>query len=92
MKRWIAGLAAWCIAPLAYAGEITAQVEGMVCVSCAQGIEHALKERDEVAAVKIDVEAHRVQITTRPDTDLSDDDLRAIIDEAGFEVSKITRE
>jgi len=58
-------------------------VTGMSCGGCEQNVEDALGERDDVTGVAADHENDAVEI----DGDISTDDARAVIEEAGYEVA-----
>ena len=58
-------------------------VTGMSCGGCEQNVEDALGERDDVSGVAADHENDSVEI----DGDISTDDARVVIEEAGYEVA-----
>ncbi|RYZ92214.1 MAG: heavy-metal-associated domain-containing protein [Proteobacteria bacterium] len=75
----------------ATAKPITVQVKGMVCAFCAQGIEKKLKALPDVNTVKVSLESKKVEIDTKLEKDISDDQLSKIITDAGYGVVKIER-
>jgi copper chaperone CopZ len=59
-------------------------VHGMSCGNCAAHVTEELTAIDGVTAVSVDLEAKKVTVgSTR---DLTDDEVRAAIDEAGYEL------
>ena len=63
--------------------EVTYRVSGMHCSNCEAAVKSALSERPGVAAVDVDLPTKLVTIRGER---LSDEELRAAIDDAGFEV------
>ncbi|MBN8543795.1 MAG: heavy-metal-associated domain-containing protein [Alphaproteobacteria bacterium] len=93
MKRTLLTTAALIVvSPMAWAGEITVKVNGLVCAFCVQGLEHQFKEHDAVSAVKVDLDAAILTVTTKDGNDISDAEVKRIISDAGFDVTKIERQ
>lgn len=67
------------------------RVDGMVCSLCAYGAERRLKRLDEVEGVHVDLDAHRVVVTLRPGTTVSDSTLGNEVRRAGFALRGVTR-
>jgi len=63
--------------------ELTYRVPGMHCGNCERAVKEEVAKVAGVATVEVDLETKLVLV--RGDN-LSDDDLRAAIDEAGYEV------
>lgn len=61
----------------------TYDVPSISCGHCKQTIESTLGGRPDVEAVEVDVSARTVQVVG----DVSDDDVRTSLDEAGYEVA-----
>ena len=76
---------------LAQAKPITVQVKGMVCAFCAQGIEKKFKALSEISTVKVSLETKLVDLDTKEGKDVSDDQIKKIVTESGYEVVKIER-
>ena len=74
------------IPTLGMAGEINVNVKGMVCGFCAQGIEKKLKDEPGVKSVKIDLEKKNVTVETAADADVTNDVLKKLMKDAGFNV------
>ncbi|MDO5025287.1 MAG: cation transporter [Trueperella sp.] len=68
---------------------ITAEVSGMSCQNCVNHVTTALLELANVSAVEVDLNGGLVHITTTGE--VTDAELRATIDEAGYDVHTITR-
>ncbi len=90
LKRFV--LATLLLLPaLAHGKPITVQVKGMVCGFCAQGIEKKLRSLPEVSTVDVNLKDKRVSIGTKEGKGLNDEQIKLIIQEAGYEVVKIER-
>ncbi|NQD36644.1 heavy-metal-associated domain-containing protein [Permianibacter sp. IMCC34836] len=59
----------------------TANVDGMTCGHCARALTRAIQQRDPEAIVQVDLPKKQVKIAG----DLSEQDIRAAIVDAGFE-------
>src|SRR5690349_5653976 len=75
----------------AQADTIEMKVHGMVCGFCAQGIEKALRKNPATADVVVNLENKLVAVSTHPDQDISDAELRKTITKAGYDVKNISR-
>jgi copper chaperone len=62
-------------------------IEGMSCGHCAAHVEQALKEVCGVKTVKVDLAAKLASVELAHEVD--DEKLKAAVDEAGFEVTRI---
>jgi mercuric ion binding protein len=67
------------------------QVNGMVCAFCAQGIEKKFKALPEVASIKVSLETKKVELDTQEGKDISDEQIKKIITDSGYEIVKIER-
>ncbi len=76
---------------LAQAKLITVQVNGMVCAFCAQGIEKKFKALPEVASIKVSLETKKVEVDTKEGKEITEDQIKKIITESGYEIVKIER-
>lgn len=70
---------------------ISVQVQGMVCSFCAQGIEKKFKALNDVEKIRVSLETKLVDIDTKDGRDISDEQIKKIIVESGYEVIKIVR-
>ena len=59
-------------------------VHGMSCGHCAGAVTRELSAIEGVTGVQVDLEAKKV--TVGSDRELSDDEVRAAVDEAGYEL------
>jgi copper chaperone CopZ len=75
----------------AQAKPITVQVKGMVCAFCAQGIEKKFKALPEIGKVNVSLETKLVSLDTKEGKDVSDDQIKDIVSNAGYDVVKIER-
>ena len=60
------------------------KVSGMTCGSCASSITHALKTIDPKVKVSVDLQTQ----TVRVESDKNENDITALIEEAGYPVSE----
>lgn len=67
------------------------QVDGLVCAFCAQGINKKLRALPQTEDVLVSLEHHLVALTLKPETELSDESLRAALTESGYTVRGIQR-
>ena len=77
------------VSSAAYADNITAKVQGMVCAFCASGIEKVFKKREEVESVKVDLDKMLVTITTKKGKKLDKATVEKLITDGGYTVSDI---
>ena len=90
MKRLI--IASLCFVSLStFAGEITVKVQGMVCSMCAQGIKKKFTKIDAVKDINVDLNNKFVQIQTKDGQNVSNDKIKELIKEAGYNVASIER-
>lgn len=76
----------------AFAEKIDVTVKGMVCSFCAQGIKKTFSKKENVTNVNVDLDKKLVEIETKKDSSISDDDIRSAITDAGYDVLEIKRE
>lgn len=76
----------------AQAEKLTVNVNGMVCSFCAQGIKRSFESLSSVQEVVPNLENKLVVITTKENSDLSDEKIKTIIQDAGYDVVSIKRE
>jgi len=63
----------------------TISITGMSCNGCEQNVTNALQAIDGVTRVDADHEADSVEVVA--EDDVSDDDLHAAIEQAGYDVA-----
>lgn len=66
-----------------------ADVEGMVCDFCAQGLLKALGKKDSVAEVEVSLEESTLTVHLKEDQQMSKEQLIKIIKDNGFTVGKV---
>jgi copper chaperone CopZ len=64
-------------------------VNGMVCSFCAQGIEKKMKDLSETKDVYVGLKNHLVVVEVKEGLTLSQDVIKKIIKDAGYEVKSI---
>jgi len=70
---------------------IEVKVLGLVCNACGIGIKKHLTKTKKVEKIKLDTEKHITYIYIFKDHHLTDKEIHKAINNAGYEVSKITR-
>ena len=74
------------------AATIEMDVSGLVCAFCAQGIEKKLRAFPATADVVVSLEKKLVALSTKDGQDISDDELKNALTNAGYSVKSIRRE
>ena len=74
------------------AATIEMEVNGLVCAFCAQGIEKKLRAFPATSDVVVSLEERLVAVSTKDGQDISDDELRRALTDAGYTVKDIRRE
>ena len=70
---------------------IALTVDGMVCAFCAQGIERRLRALQATERVYVNLKERLVAVALKEGKDLGDEQLRAELKDAGYDVRAITR-
>ena len=68
---------------------IKAEINGMVCAFCAQGIEKKMRSLSQTKDVYVDLKNKVVAVELKDGEELSQDTVRDLIKDAGYDVSKI---
>ena len=68
---------------------IKAEVNGMVCAFCAQGIEKKMRSLSQIRDVYVDLKNRVVAVELKEGQSLSLDTVKDLIKDAGYDVSKI---
>jgi copper chaperone CopZ len=73
--------------------EATVRIKGMMCSACAKHVQTELMKSDAVEAAKVDKKKGLVNITFKDGKDMSDDQIKTMVQAAGDEytVGQITR-
>ncbi len=66
------------------AAEYVLSVDGLACPFCAYGIEKRLRTLEGVETIQVDIEQGKVTVVTRDPIELTEDQLRDKVKEAGF--------
>ena len=82
-------VAALAAAP-AFAGPtLTAEVNGMVCAFCAQGIEKSLRALPATQDVVVDLPQRFVAVQAKDGATISPETLKSVVRDAGYEVVSV---
>jgi copper chaperone CopZ len=73
------------------ASEINVKVNGMVCSMCAQGIKKKFSQLKEVKEINVNLDNKLVSIVTNEHQEVSNEKIKEIITEAGYNVANIER-
>lgn len=65
------------------------QVDGLACPYCGYGVEKQFAKQEGVKGTKINIEKSVVVVSVTPDTRFSDDQLKRIVHDAGFQLGGI---
>jgi len=68
---------------------IKASVNGMVCAFCAQGIEKKMRAQPQTKDVYVNLKQHIVAIELKDGQTLSNDMIKSLISDAGYNVTSI---
>lgn len=90
--RFIAAAALLLAPTLVSAGTIKAEVKGMVCSFCAQGITTLFNEHEAIAKVTVSLTDSAVILEEAEGRTISDEEIKRIVRDSGFELVKIERE
>lgn len=77
--------------PAAAGKTIVADVEGIVCAFCVQGIQKIFQKKGKADEVVISLELKKVFVTEKKGQSLADDEFRETIRQAGFKTTALTR-
>ena len=73
------------------AEKIEVKVKGMVCSFCAQGIKKKFASNDAVSKVEVNLDDKWVKLELAENKTLSDNQIKAAIKDAGYDVVSIDR-
>ena len=74
---------------LAQSDEVKVRVDGLSCPFCAYGLEKKLNDLDGVESINIDFEEGLVVLQVTDSENISEEEIRAKIEEAGFTPKEI---
>lgn len=75
----------------AQAEAVTITVKGMVCSFCAQGIKKSFGKNENVKDANVDLDQKVVKLEFKEGKSLKDEEIKGVINDAGFEVVNIDR-
>jgi len=70
---------------------VDVKVSGMVCSMCAQGIQKKFSKEESIKKLNVDMDNKLVTIETKDGQTISDETIKSLITEAGYNVAGITR-
>ena len=79
------------LAVAAGAETITVHVGGLVCGLCAQGIQKKMSKIDAIDHFKVSLENQKVELSTKPGSNVADGVLKKTLEDSGFRVMSIER-
>jgi copper chaperone CopZ len=79
------------VASSSTAATIEMTVNGLVCAFCAQGIEKKLKKFPATSEVMVNLDHRLVAVALKDGQDISDEELRKALTDAGYTVKAIAR-
>ncbi len=71
--------------------QIQITVLGMSCPFCAYGVEQKLKKLDGVVELTVELETGLATLTMEDGSDVSNEELKKTVEDAGFDAAKVTR-
>ncbi len=74
-----------------WAGNISVNVKGMSCQMCVKKIKHEFVKLGKTESVEVDVEKGLATLSEKKDVKLTDDEIKQLIKNAGYEVTEIKR-
>lgn len=75
----------------ALAETVVVKVDGMVCDFCAQSIKKTFMKKEAVEDVTINLDDKTVTIRTKPDQNITDEEINKAVDFSGYTVNAIER-
>ena len=70
---------------------VNVDVNGMVCDFCARALEKVFSEKQEVAAIDVDLDNGKISINFNNGADLEDSTIQKLVTNSGYDVVKINR-
>lgn len=91
IQTFVMGCLLLSMSALVSATTIEMDVNGLVCAFCAQGIQKKLRTFPATADVVVSLEKKLVAVSLKDGDDISDDQLRKSLTDAGYAVKGIRR-
>lgn len=79
------------VASVAGQETLSLEVKGLVCDFCARSVEKVFLRKGKAQAVKVDMDAGRIDVVLKPGAALSDEQAKKLITDSGYNLVKITR-
>lgn len=80
------------VSPAFAAGqEVTVNVNGLVCDFCARAIEKVFGKKDEISAVKVDLDQKIIALNFKDGQNIDDETITKLVTDAGYNVVSIAR-
>ena len=73
------------------AGHTIITVNGLVCDFCARAVEKVFGKSEEVSAVRVDLSKHQIELDMKGKSSMTDDDIKKLITDAGYNLVEIKR-
>lgn len=89
MKKVILLVAALLVSTPVFAVEYQADVEGMVCDFCAQGLKKQFGKESSVESIDVNLDTHKVTIRFKPGQELTKERIAEIITGNGLTMTSI---
>ena len=70
---------------------VNVDVNGMVCDFCARALEKVFSEKQEVAAIDVDLDNGKISINFNDGASLDDSLIQKLVTNSGYDVVKINR-
>lgn len=92
-KLFLLSLVGMLAGSVVWAGEkVNVKVKGMVCSFCAQGLDKKFKAEPAVEKVNVSLKDKLIQVELKNNQQLSDESIKKIVHDAGYNVHSITRD
>lgn len=95
-KTILAAVVMLMLSPGAFAAHggkhVTVGLNGLVCDYCAQSMKKIFGKKEPVSAVEVDLTKKTMTLDIKQGAELSDDDIRKGVTDAGYTVTGITRD
>lgn len=75
----------------ACANAVNIKVNGLVCDFCARSVEKLFGAREEVAGIKVNLDAGQIDIDMKSGKTIDDQTLNKLIKDSGFDITNIKR-
>jgi mercuric ion binding protein len=67
-------------------------VNGLVCAFCAKGIEESFGKKEEVKKIDVNLEDKLVTIDFKDGKNITDDEIKSMLENSGYSVTNIHRQ